>query len=163
MAEENSAGRPVDRRSFVGGVVCGTVALGAGALTAGEARAQEQGASATQGGPEGGHVSGDMGGADEGANALEEGLSPVPGYVCAYDWLGEPPKIEDSQIAETFDHEVVIIGGGARGYAGCARRRSGGRGRRGHRGPGAGLDHVVRGRHRHLQLPIHDRPRLRPV
>ncbi len=39
----------------------------------------------------------------------------VPGYCGPGDWLGEPPQIDDSQISETIDADMVIVGNGHAG------------------------------------------------
>ena len=41
--------------------------------------------------------------------------TPVEGYICAEDWLGEAPVIDSGDIVETLEYEVVILGGGHAG------------------------------------------------
>ena len=38
----------------------------------------------------------------------------------AADWLGEAPKIADSDCVETLDFEVVVVGAGTSGYFAAA-------------------------------------------
>jgi hypothetical protein len=42
----------------------------------------------------------------------------VKGYCGPGDWLGEKPEISDSQISETYDYDIVVLGGGHSGL--CA-------------------------------------------
>lgn len=51
----------------------------------------------------------------EEAQALQEGATVIPGYSSVGDWLGTAPVIADSDIAETQDVDVLIIGGGHAG------------------------------------------------
>ncbi|MCD8335951.1 MAG: FAD-binding protein [Lachnospiraceae bacterium] len=42
-------------------------------------------------------------------------------YGSNYNWLGEAPVIDDSEIAETYDCDILVIGGGNSGVP-CARK-----------------------------------------
>ena len=79
----------VTRRSFVGGMgAAGVLAVASAAPTS--AAAEE--------------TSGTI------------GNTPVAGYQCSEDWLGQPPAIDPSEVLETVEAEVVVCGGG---HAGC--------------------------------------------
>lgn len=41
--------------------------------------------------------------------------TPVPGCICATDWLGEAPTIDPASISQTHDYDIVILGGGHAG------------------------------------------------
>ena len=53
--------------------------------------------------------------ADEAAEEESAFTTPVPGYACSTDWLGQAPVIDPSQIAQTYDYDVVILGAGHAG------------------------------------------------
>ena len=48
------------------------------------------------------------------------------GYMCDEDWLGEAPVIDDSEIAETFEADVVVVGGGHAGTQAALAAAQGG-------------------------------------
>lgn len=75
----------MDRRTFVAGAALAGAAAGLGAGVAA---------------------------ADE-APAQQAG--GVFGYQCSEDWLGTAPVIDDSQIVETVDADIVVVGGGHAG------------------------------------------------
>ena len=37
------------------------------------------------------------------------------GYMCDEDWLGEEPVIDEAEISETYEADVVVVGGGHAG------------------------------------------------
>lgn len=58
--------------------------------------------------------------ADAGAGAAAAGTKQV------VDWLGAEPQIDDSQISETLDTEVLIVGAGTGGmFAACSAGEQG--------------------------------------
>ena len=52
---------------------------------------------------------------DAASDKAAEDASIPSGYVCTYDWLGTAPEIDDSQISETVQTDVLVIGGGNTG------------------------------------------------
>ncbi|NCB51462.1 MAG: FAD-binding protein [Clostridia bacterium] len=47
--------------------------------------------------------------------AATSGADRVPGYCGPGNWLGDKPEISDSEISETYDYDIVILGGGHSG------------------------------------------------
>lgn len=48
--------------------------------------------------------------AEEGSNSNSENVST------GVDWLGEPPEIDEGQVAETIDCELLVVGAGTAGH-----------------------------------------------
>ena len=48
------------------------------------------------------------------------------GYMCDEDWLGEAPVIDDSDIAEVYEADVVVVGGGHAGTQAALAAAQGG-------------------------------------
>lgn len=96
------------RRSFVAST---------GAAVAGMASASIALADDKPAGPEGGAP---KGGAPEGGAPVTDSAEPVytvpvVNYMCDEDWLGQAPEIAASDIAETKQFDVVVVGGGHAG------------------------------------------------
>ena len=107
----------LSRRSFVGLAAAGAaagaagvagIASGAGAAPARAAESSAADASAS--GASDGKVASPAG--------QSEGLSSARDLYG--DWLGEAPTISDDQIVETYDYDVVVLGGGHSGTQ-CAK------------------------------------------
>lgn len=96
-SSKNIMGKPMGRRSFLASVAL--VGAGAALATTGCA-------------PSGGSASSDK------ALGAERDL--------AQDWLGEPPVIEESQVSETVDVDVLVVGAGCAGYFAAAFASEGG-------------------------------------
>ncbi len=90
------------RRSFL----AGSLAAGAGCALAGLAGCAPQ-----KSAPAGGTMAAT--GEAATANATVEA-----GYLTYFDWLGAPPEIDETAIADTVEADVVVIGGGNSGV--CA-------------------------------------------
>ena len=88
-----SANASIDRRNFVAGAALAGGALAVSGLATAPMAAR----------------------ADEDAAEEPTFTTPVPGYVCSTDWLGEAPTIDPSEIAQTYDYDVVILGAGHAG------------------------------------------------
>lgn len=101
----------MDRRVFLkGAALTGAAALSAGALAACSPSASGSSPSASE---------------TDGTTTAAV-TEPVGGAICPEDWLGEPPVIDDADIAETVDYDVVILGGGHAGsQAACAAAQAG--------------------------------------
>ena len=91
------------RRSFVAST---------GAAVAGMASASIALADDKPAGPEGGAPEG---GAPVTDSAEPVYTVPVVNYMCDEDWLGQAPEIAASDIAETKQFDVVVVGGGHAG------------------------------------------------
>ena len=89
MTSERGTDMDVTRRSFVGGMGAAGVLAVAGAAPAPAV-------------------------AEETSGTIDN--TPVTGYQCSEDWLGQPPAIDPSEVLETVEAEVVVCGGG---HAGC--------------------------------------------
>lgn len=94
----------VNRREFLkGGLAAGAVFAAAGALGGCSPAARTDNAS-------GENLAG------TGAAATPAAGDGAPaGYMCAEDWLGAAPVIDDADIVETVDVDVVVLGGGHAG------------------------------------------------
>ena len=57
--------------------------------------------------------------------AVKEDIPPVGG-AANIDWLGTAPEIDESQITETFETEVLVVGAGNSGLMTAARAAVGG-------------------------------------
>ena len=108
---EFKQGSGLSRRSFLMGLaLTGTAAVGAGLAgcspSTTSATASEEPAA-------------DAAGAQSGASSTSNVGTDVNGNTVYYsmrrDWLGEAPSISDSDIADTYEADVVIVGAG---YAG---------------------------------------------
>lgn len=96
----------VSRREFLKGATVGVAAASGASLLAGcgpqEAPATEEAAAAE-------------GAAAPAAAGAAASCDGIVGYSSAVDWLGEPPAIADSDVAETVDVDVLVLGGGHAG------------------------------------------------
>ncbi len=93
-------GLRIDRRSFVrGAMAMGSSAVMAQGIATSMAGAEETGANGSKQPQDAGHA------AD----------TPVSGYMCAEDWLGNAPSVDEASIVETVDADVVVLGGGHAG------------------------------------------------
>lgn len=92
-------------------------------------RAFLQGAAVTAAVAASAALSGCSSGGDQPAAAATNGSSrtEVPhGYQVASDWLGEPPTIAESDIVETFDGDIIVVGGGNSGIQAALAAAEGG-------------------------------------
>lgn len=91
--------RHISRREFLKSAATGAVGIAAiGVLST---------SYAAEGGPAPESTGGDV--------ESTEIESRVAGYCGPGDWLGTAPVIDDAEIAETYDYEVVVLGGGHSG------------------------------------------------
>ena len=98
--------KDLDRRQFLtgAGALAAAGVVGSLAATSGLAAASE--------------VGGDI--------AVKAAVGPIGGTICPEDWLGTMPVISDSQVSETVNVDIVILGGGHAGtQAACAAAQAG--------------------------------------
>lgn len=93
----------MDRRAFLKGAALTGGALAAGSMLAACSDSQSQSDGAD----------GDAGG-DAEAPAAKPGAL-VGGTICANDWLGEAPIIDEADVSEVVDVDIVILGSGHAG------------------------------------------------
>ena len=62
----------------------------------------------------------------ETVEVVAEEKSSEPSYMCDEDWLGEAPVIDDSDIAEVYEADVVVVGGGHAGTQAALAAAQGG-------------------------------------
>jgi succinate dehydrogenase/fumarate reductase flavoprotein subunit len=84
---------------------------------------QDQGVSVggTGGGAAGGAAGGGMGGLIEATPSEQAKQYGNSRFAFRSDWLGDAPKVADSEIKETLETEIVVVGAGHAGSA-CIRR-----------------------------------------
>lgn len=93
-------GRGVDRRDFVKGALA-TGALSAAGFALSGCSPQASDAAGTS--------------ASGGSSAKSASLGTIGGAICAEDWLGEMPVVDEADVYDTVEADVVVLGGGHAG------------------------------------------------
>ena len=105
----------ISRRAFLASAATATAGIAAATSFARVASAAGPDGGPGAGGPGG---PGGPGGAKEVVYAQAEAVQEdarVKGYCGPGDWLGTKPEIPASQITQTYDYDVVVLGGGHAG------------------------------------------------